>query len=407
MEIPKGFKEPKIEEDNWKLGAVGDYPVKIYQPNGDWSPYLPPKERQRKRFETYNCTAFATLNVVETLLNRIKGETDNLSDRYLGLLAGTDYTGNSPHKVAETLRNQRVCKEKTMPFGGKNINEYYSFKGVDENKSELEAREFPYEVKHRWLWTKDISEENRKSIIREALKRSPICASVYAWEEEDGVYVNNGRKNSHWTMIYGETENGWLCFDSYSPFYKVISFDHSMRYAKEYALVKKTYKVSLMEMLLDLYKKVAYLLSKKKIMTKQQKLLELSNSKIGTDFTPDWAVSDEVSCAYAVTTLLQEIDPEIPIMTWTPAFDRYMENSDKFERIPEPVGQIPAGSIVISPTNSGNGLIRGHTGIYMDNYWIASNNSYTGLWEKGYNRDTWRKRYYYKGGMPIRIYKLL
>lgn len=139
-------------------------------------------------------------------------------------------------------------------------------------------------------------------------------------------------------------------------------------------------------------------------MTKQEQLLALALSKVGTDFTNDYLVSDEVSCVFAVTTLLHEIDPQIPIMTWTPTFEKYMDDSPKFERIPEPVGEVPPGSIIISSTIPGVSI--GHTGIFRTSHYILANNSYTGRWSESYDRDQWRAKYFYKGGLSTKIYKL-
>lgn len=407
-----GFVEPEIEEENWKLGAVGDFPYVVYQPNGDWTKYLPDEEKQKIGFETSNCTAFGTTSVIETLLNRMKGEQLNLSDRYVGIMAGTSTSGNDPHKVAEAIRKERVCNEEDLPYKNvDNADEYYSFKGADRDEVIAKAHSFPYELKHTYLWTNkdNISQEEKLKRIREGLKHSPVGVSVTAWKKEGGLYIDGGKANTHWTMIYNADDLRKV-FDSYSPYKKVLHPDHQIRYAKIYALVETpsdrprlfTLK-SLWEQVLNIYQIIA----QKKTMNKQGQLLELAKSKIGTDFTPDYPTPDSVSCALAVTTLLNQIDSGIPIMAWTPDFDKFMANSPKFRRVKEPVGDIKPGSIVISPTGFGNGTIVGHTGIYLDKNRIMSNSSTTGLWETNFTRASWRKRYGEKGGLPIRIYELV
>jgi len=144
----------------------------------------------------------------------------------------------------------------------------------------------------------------------------------------------------------------------------------------------------------------AYLI---KMFSKDSKIVSLAKSKLGTDFTNDKIVPDEVSCAFAVTTLLKEAGVNIPIITGTAQLDGWLKQNAT--RIYEP----EAGCIVVSPTGSGSRpdiISNGHTGIYLDNYLIVSNDSASGLWKQNYNRDTWRARYYSKGGYPVRLYKI-
>lgn len=136
-------------------------------------------------------------------------------------------------------------------------------------------------------------------------------------------------------------------------------------------------------------------------MTEPEKIINKCLEKDGTDFTEDWMVPDEVSCAYAVSTILREIDQTFPIITGTATLDDYLSKSTKFERVLEP----QAGDLVVSPTGQGNGNLIGHTGFYISDTEIMSNNSNTGLFEKNYTRDGWRNRYHYKGGFPVRLYR--
>lgn len=137
-------------------------------------------------------------------------------------------------------------------------------------------------------------------------------------------------------------------------------------------------------------------------MTEPEKIVNKCLEKKGTDFTEDWMVPDEVSCSFAVSTILKEIDPTFPIIMGTATLDDYLSKSPKFERAIEPV----AGDLVVSPTGQGNGLLsNGHTGFYISDTEIMSNNSNNGLFETNYTRDSWRNRYHYKGGFPVRLYR--
>lgn len=130
-------------------------------------------------------------------------------------------------------------------------------------------------------------------------------------------------------------------------------------------------------------------------------ILQLATEKLGTDFTDDKKVNDDVSCSFAVTTILNEADPNFPIITGTAQLDSYL--TKHWERIYEP----EAGCVVVSPTGEGDNpdMPNGHCGIYLNNTDIASNSSATGLWTQNYTRESWRERYYYKGKYPVRLFR--
>lgn len=137
---------------------------------------------------------------------------------------------------------------------------------------------------------------------------------------------------------------------------------------------------------------------------KLQQLANLAISKLETDFTNDLIVPDEVSCAYALTTVLREFDKEIPVIMGTAALLNFFRKSPKFTQVLEP----EAGVIVICATGTNTRpktMPHGHVGIYIDENRIISNDSASGLWKQNYNRETWRKRYYYRGGYPVRLFK--
>lgn len=132
-------------------------------------------------------------------------------------------------------------------------------------------------------------------------------------------------------------------------------------------------------------------------------LAELYKSKLGTDFTNDNTIPDRVSCAFALTTILHEYDPSIPIMVGTYELWRFMQNSPKFERVYEP----QAGDICVSPTGTSplDGVV-GHTGGYISANEICSNSSPTGLWTQNYTREGWRKYFHEYLKLPTYLFRL-
>lgn len=239
-QINYGFVEPKIDSTHYVFGS-GLLAGEVLQENGQWDDYLPEVELQYEPdFDTYNCTGFGTTNAIETLLKRL-GVYKNFSDRYLGIVAGTKPPGNDPHTVAQAIRHHGLVSEQTLPFDQDllvSADEYFSFKGGDEKKCEIEGANFlnTNSFGHDWVLTNGESEEVRTIKIKSALKLSPVCISVSAWYEKDGVYEDMGQQNNHWTLCYGSTDRGWKVFDSYDNSFKIVSYKHKIRYAKRYRI---------------------------------------------------------------------------------------------------------------------------------------------------------------------------
>jgi hypothetical protein len=95
-----------------------------------------------------------------------------------------------------------------------------------------------FEIKHEWVFTNE-TKEGKILLIKEALKRSPVGISVYAWScDDEGVYQQVAQPN-HWVCCYGWNDHGWKIFDSYTNSYKLYSFDADIVMAKLYWLKKR------------------------------------------------------------------------------------------------------------------------------------------------------------------------
>jgi len=146
---------------------------------------------------------------------------------------------------------------------------------------------------------------------------------------------------------------------------------------------------------------------KKKSMNEQ--LYLKAKEKLGTDFTPDWVVPDEFSCAFALSTILKELVPTLPIIVNTGELYRYMKSSPLFEEIPQPIDKIEKGSIIIAPTGMNTRpdiMPNGHCFIAGENEVYMSNSSFNGLWSENYTRESARQRYAHRGGFPLFVFKL-
>lgn len=231
----------KIENDHYYLGG-GFIGTEETEPDGQWDKFLPPEEIQNvNEVETMACTVFGTINCIEILFNKLFREERNFSERYSAILAGITESGGSPHTTAEVIRKLGLIDDSFLPFNNeiKSWDDFYSPNPMSP-KLLRQGRKFleEYEFSHEWVFTKCLQPEKIR-LIKEALKRGPVGASVYAWScDDDGVYQQVGTDN-HWICIYGWNDHGWKVFDSYTNSYKLYSFDADIAMAKLYWLKKR------------------------------------------------------------------------------------------------------------------------------------------------------------------------
>ena len=133
-----GFIPPVIDKTHYVFGS-NQMSFKVIQPDGDWSNVIPEEEKQYVlNFDTFNCVSFNTLNQIEMYMNKVFNEKINYSDRWLGIIAGTnpERGGNDPQTVYEAIRKYGLIPEEMLPFSEdlKTVEEYYSFKGADSDK---------------------------------------------------------------------------------------------------------------------------------------------------------------------------------------------------------------------------------------------------------------------------------
>ena len=60
-------------------------------------------------FETFNCVSFGTLSAIETLMFRLFGEKVNYSDRWIGIMAGTN-AGTNGNDLGHDLRGDKTLR---------------------------------------------------------------------------------------------------------------------------------------------------------------------------------------------------------------------------------------------------------------------------------------------------------
>jgi hypothetical protein len=369
-------------------------PFVPYNPSGDWTKYLPQYEPQAERYETNGCTVWGAQNQVEILYKYLFDIEPNYAERFNYLLTPVNPNkGANPQDVYENIRKYGLIDAKYLPVP-RTKREFLNMSDItdgmyDEGEMWLEL----HDLKHEWLWA--TRPDNWKAILKETLKTSPIGVSVSAWVKQDGKYVSGTRPNNHWCVLYKVDEDGtmWV-FDSYDHSQKPLHPEHHIKIAKRVWLNRRT-KRSMgkhVKLLQDVVKA---------LMFKPQTLLEYAQESLGIDVTPDDLIPDAVACAITLTTLINKSDKTFPKVAGTWTLWDILEHNPKYERVTVP----SPGTIVISPTGTGNGSINGHAGLFMEDMTIASNDSNSGKFIKNYTLDTWHRRYVGHGGFKIFMYK--
>lgn len=413
--IYKGFIAPKIDETHYFLGA-GLVPQVVLQPNSDWTDSLPETEKQRRQFETFNCTSFNTLNAIEMLMFKKFGQRVNYSDRWVGIVAGTSAKkgGNDPHVVCEAIRKHGLIPEEMLPYTDdlKTAEEYYSFKGADEEACKRAGEEWKrqYEFKHEWVFKQNQPLEEKMNNMKVALKYSPLALSVYAWEKSGEVYISGGREN-HWTSKFAQPKYSNI-FDSYDPFIKAV--DQNFSFCKRFSIEKQATKEEIGGFIQILKGMLIWLnlLPTPSPQAPQpltepitrEKVYKIARESVGVDVSPSDTAPDDLACVESVCQILAKAGIETPKTLSTLTFYNWLKKSPKFKQTTEE----KRGNIIISPTGKGNGSVKhGHVGIFGDNGWVLSNDSPTGLWLENYSLQSWVARFRTKGGYPIYYFEAL
>ena len=245
-----GFlNEPiKIGED-YVFGGLSLIPQTIIQPDGDWASFLPLDEFQNLHgIDPQACTTFGTINCVEILIKQLGGNK-NYSDRWLAWESGTSVSGNTPQRVAETLRKTGVPFQFKWDFD-KEVNTIKKFYENPPTGLFKDAREdFTYDFKHEYVPVSEFS-------LRNALRMSPLGVSVSAWFKEGEFYIKpEGMRDNHWCVCYGfdNDKKAWKIFDSY---------DNSKKLYKGQFEVAKRYWIGLSTPKLSFWGKIWYTLFK-------------------------------------------------------------------------------------------------------------------------------------------------
>ncbi len=135
----------------------------------------------------------------------------------------------------------------------------------------------------------------------------------------------------------------------------------------------------------------------------KDKFLKVCLDALDTDPSTLDSVKDELGCADTVSHLIKKLLPDFPIIVSTKDLDMKLFMDKRFRRETEPA----KGRIIISPRNNTQ---YGHTGVWITEERIASNNSFginKGKFNGNYTYAEWIKEFKEKRGLRIYIYSLV
>lgn len=254
-EIKSGLIIEPILGQDWTFGSskVGQaQPIRVT--DGNWVPYLPSNEKQRRGYETMCCTNFSSTSAIEILFTWMikngkisvgnlswlndNGYIDdngfvNFSDRFDALISKTSpQYGNSLKAPAEAKKDFGLIPERMMPWVG-DINEYFDKSKITPEMYAM-GKDFKnrFPINYEFVYEKD---------FEEGLKTSPLAGGVYAWNGTiNGVYKRVDNQINHAIAII-DPPHIWKIFDSYDPFIKKLANDFNfLYYAIRYIIRENT-----------------------------------------------------------------------------------------------------------------------------------------------------------------------
>jgi hypothetical protein len=238
------FEEPRLED--YFLGGSSRVPEpKLLRQSRDWLPNVPAFEFQKKRnVESFSCATYAPLNAIETFCSFTYGDEVNYAERFTAIVSETTRKGNTMQAPLEAIRKFGLIVEASLPFDETvtNWNEYMYPKPMEIRHIAEGARWLhTYKLWHEWVAHPTERAEVKSEKIWEALLRSPILASVYAWVEEGGMYVKKNTDN-HESLIVGGKEGEYFIFaDTYEPFIKRVPWGTDFTFLKRIYVEKDAF----------------------------------------------------------------------------------------------------------------------------------------------------------------------
>jgi len=217
---------------DWKYNEFTPLSGKITNPDF-WTKYLPVVELQIVNgIETWSCTSFGSLNLLEVLYYHQTGSKINFNDQYTAILSGTTKIGNWAKNVFQAIRYYGLIPQHALEFNGTTFDDWIDRKQITPKLIE-DGREFlkEWDIYYEWVEKDTID-------IFTALGSAPLGVSV-AFANGKGI-LNPTTKVNHWVMLFNaKMGEWWEIFDHYTQATKKYDWNYKFGAVLKPSLIKK------------------------------------------------------------------------------------------------------------------------------------------------------------------------
>lgn len=263
----------KVRPLDFKVGAETGIEYMAIVPSGDWRPWRPTDEWQRRRldgelgYDTNSCVTFAGNNTLEAQLRylldakkvpepalrflRENGYFDedgfpNFSDWFGANTNGTTVNGNDLGSFWDGVRHNGLLPQsdgyKPNDFS---TNEEWLNKALITDAMRAKARRFLYFFDVRYEWCV-LDQPGRWDLFQKHVKQAPLHIAVGTgkdWNRKDGKPIQpvTSRRLNHAIAYWDHDTSDHDVLDHYEPFMKELAGDYYIPYAiKGVLTVKET-----------------------------------------------------------------------------------------------------------------------------------------------------------------------
>lgn len=260
IKIKSSFRYPNIKESDRVFGQALTIP--ILREDGDWRTFLPPEEEQNKRgIESSACYIEGQQHTIATLLEEKFGIIDdNYSARFNALLSNGTEGGGDPLAGAYSINHDGLIPDSMMPFGDdiQSWEDFHSWKGVSEYACRKQGKDYlaKWKMNYKIEIEREMPLETKYTLLRAALKKSPIPISVFAWIENGGFYVKpQGARDNHMVeAVFVDEQNRIYVRDTYAPFEKILEPNYNFEFGISWTISKKPKRKSWLDIIKDFFK---------------------------------------------------------------------------------------------------------------------------------------------------------
>lgn len=239
--LPTDFIYPEIKETDFIVGS-DNIDAPILRSDGDWRPYTPPEEEQRRNgVESSACFVEGCQHSLASIQEEEYDLIDqNYSARFNLMFSSASPQGGDPLKAAQSFRDKGLIPDEMLPFSEEitSWEEFNSFKGGDKAACLKQGKKWReiWDPKYSIAVKREYDVVEKYRILRQVLKSCPAPVSVYAWVIKDGLYIKpKGVRDNHLAeLVYIDSDNHPYIWDTYPPFLKKLEpfydFDFGMRW---------------------------------------------------------------------------------------------------------------------------------------------------------------------------------